>query len=167
MLAWTISSYDNRFGQGLRAAGNPSSRVTRAFSIMVNVLIQTDTRYPVNRKIIRKAIEDTFKKLKIENAGFEVSVAVVGQRKMKALANSYLQDGQKHQILTFALEEVNQNADVKGFVNPPDGILRLGDIVLCWPLVLEEASRDEMLVDEKVCELVNHGVEHLFGRDHE
>ena len=134
---------------------------------MVDVLIHTDTRYPVNRKIIRKAIEDTFKKLKIENAGFEVSVAVVGQRKMKALTNSYLQDGQKHQILTFALEEVNQNADVRGFVNPPDGILRLGDIVLCWPLVLEEASHDDIMVDDEVYKLVNHGTEHLLGKHHE
>lgn len=134
---------------------------------MANVLIHTDTRYPVNRKIIRKAIEDTFKKLKIENADFEVSVAVVGQRKMKALTNAYLQDNKKHQILTFALEDVNQNADIKGFVNQPDSILRLGDIILCWPDVLVEASRDEMLVDEKVCELVSHGVEHLMGKHHE
>ena len=133
---------------------------------MVNVLIHTDTRYPVNRKVIRAAIGETFKKLKVEDAGFEISVAVVGQRKMKLLTNSYLQDDDQHQILTFALEEVDQ-ASAGGFVNFPDGVLRLGDIILCWPQVLEEASRDDMMVDEEVYELVSHGVEHLLGKHHE
>jgi len=30
---------------------------------MVNVLIKTDTRYPVNRKTVRRAVFDTFKNI--------------------------------------------------------------------------------------------------------
>lgn len=148
---------------------------------MVNVLIHTDTRYPVNRKIIRSAAQDTFKKFKIENANLEVSVAVVGARKMKQLGDKYAGDGKKHQILTFALEEDPQNPRVLstsvpdskqksesyGFVNPPNEVLKIGDIVLCWPQVLMEASEDEMMVDDKVYELVCHGINHLLGQDHD
>lgn len=133
---------------------------------MVNVLIHTDTRYPVNRKIIRAAVGDTLKNLKVEGAGFEVSIAVVGQRKMNLLTKSYLADGAKHQILTFALEEVDQTS-TGGFVNYPDGILRLGDIILCWSEVLVCASRDDIMVDEEIYKLVAHGVEHLLGKHHE
>src|SRR3989344_6090176 len=130
---------------------------------MVNVLIHTDTRYPVNRKIIRAAVCDAFGNLKVEGAGFEVSVAVVGQRKMNFLTNAYLADGAKHQILTFVLEEVDQ-ATAGGFVNYPDEILRLGDIVLCWPEVLVCASRDDIMVDEEIYKLVAQGGFHLLGR---
>ena len=148
---------------------------------MIKVLIATDTRYQVNRKIIRAAVEDTFKKYKIENADFEVSVAVVGARKMKQLTDNYAGDGAKHQILTFALEQgerppkvlsaavqdSREQSPTHGFVNPAGEALNLGDIVLCWPEVLVEASQDEMMVDDKIYELVCHGVEHLFGRNHE
>src|SRR3990167_11416464 len=143
---------------------------------MIKVLIKTDTRYPVNRKIVRVAVEDTFKKYKIENANFEVSVAVVGARKMKQLTNKYLNDGGKHKNLTFALEEEarslrilsSSSEDMRGdlrshgFINPSGEILRLGDIVLCWPQTILEASEDEMMVDDKVYELICHGTEHLF-----
>ena len=148
---------------------------------MVNVLIHTDTRYPVNRKIVRTAVEDTFKKFKIENTDFEVSVAVVGARKMKQLTEKYLNDGGKHQILTFALEEEaksfrilnTSSEDMRGdlpshgFINPSGEILSLGDIVLCWPQTILEASEDEVMVDDKVYELICHGAEHLLGKDHE
>jgi len=133
---------------------------------MVNVLITTDSRYPVNRKIVRKAVLDTFAKHKIEESNAEISIAVVGERKMKDLCTNYLGDNQKHEVLTFALEEINSKVS-SGFVKSPDGVLRLGDVILCWPQVLVTASRDDVLVDKKVYSLVSHGVEHLLGEDHE
>src|SRR3989344_14549 len=102
---------------------------------MVNVIIHTDTRYPVNRKVIRRAVLDTFSEFKVESGDLEVSVAVVGSRKMKDLSLKFLKDGKTHEVLAFAQEEISQS-DGRGFVNPPDNILRLGDIVLCWPEIL-------------------------------
>ena len=132
---------------------------------MVKVLIHTDTRYPVNRKIIRKAVMDTFSKNKIKQMDAEISVAVVGERKMKDLGERYLDDGKKHEVLSFALEDI---ADVKGgFVNLPDEILRLGDVILCWPQVLSMAAEEDILVDDEVYFLTAHGVEHLLGKHHE
>lgn len=133
---------------------------------MVNVLITTDSRYPVNRKIVRKAVLDTFARHKIEESNAEISVAVVGKRKMKYLCDKHLGDNQKHEVLTFVLEEINSKMS-GGFVKSPDGVLRLGDVILCWPQVLETAASDDVLVDEKVYFLVSHGVEHLLGEDHE
>ncbi len=135
---------------------------------MITVLIHTDSRYPVNRKMIRKAVADTFKKHKFENLDAQVSVSVMGARKMKELSKKYLQDNKNHQILTFPFEDLGQRPENgQGFVNPPDDILRLGDVVLCWPQVLGEASKDDIMVDEEVYDLVCHGVEHLLGLDHE
>lgn len=130
---------------------------------MVNVLISTDTRYPVNRKVIRKAVGDVFKKNKIENLNSEISVAVVGGRKMKDLSRQYLEDDKDHEVLSFALEEVGEK---EAFINPPDEVLRLGDVILCWPEVLSMAASDDVMVDEEVYKLTCHGVEHLLGQHH-
>lgn len=135
------------------------------FTIMINVLIHTDTRYPVNRKIIRKAVEETLKNNKASNLSAEVSVAVVGSRKMRDLSEKYLKDDKRHQVLSFSFEDISESR--QGFVGLPDDVLRLGEIVLCWPEVIEEASRDDEMVDDKVYELTSHGVEHLLGKHHE
>ncbi len=154
---------------------------------MLSVLIHTDTRYPVNRKVIRQAVADVFAAnninpstsggemlrslsldelgtagLKLNDTDAEVSVSVVGERKMKAISLQYLGDGKKHGILSFSFEEA-----AGGFVNPPDGILRLGDIILCWGEVLLAAIRDDVLVDEELYLLTSHGVLHLLGKHHE
>lgn len=139
---------------------------------MIKILIHTDTRYPVNRKVIRKAIEDTLMKYKIANLDAEVSVAVIGKRKMKEIGEKYLNDSRAHDVLSFPLEEVSKginpnNMSRQGFINSPDDILRLGDIILCWPKVLETASSDDVMVDDEVYFLTSHATEHLLGKHHE
>src|SRR4030042_3637215 len=103
---------------------------------MITILIHTDTRYAVNRKVVKKAVSDTFKKNKAVGLDAEVSVAVVGSRKMRILTSEYLKDDKDHEILTFGYEEITQHkisysGASQGYVNPPDEILKLGDIVLC------------------------------------
>lgn len=127
---------------------------------MIKVLISTDPRYPVNRKVLRRAVAEVFEREKIADVSAEVSVSVVGRRKMKVLTDKYLKDGRNHEVLSFPIEEA------PGFAASPDDVLRLGDVVLCWPEVLLCAARDDVLVDEEVLMLVAHGVEHLFGKHH-
>ena len=133
---------------------------------MVQVDILSDTRYPVNRKAVRKAIIETLVKNKILQGEVEVSVAVVGRRKMRNLTTLYLKDNKNHEVLAFPLEEVTQETK-KGFINAPDETLRLGDIILCWPEVLLSASRNDVMVDDEVFFLTAHATEHLIGRHHE
>ncbi|MEX2028439.1 MAG: rRNA maturation RNase YbeY [Candidatus Curtissbacteria bacterium] len=128
---------------------------------MLRVLLSTDPRYPVNRKVLRRAVLEVFEREKIADVAAEVSVSVVGRRKMKALTAKYLKDGRDHEVLSFPIEEA------QGFAGSPDGVLRLGDVVLCWPEVLICAARDNVTCDEEVSKLTAHGVEHLLGKHHE
>jgi len=50
-------------------------------------------------------------------------------------------------------------------MQPPDK-LYLGDIVLSFPKVIEECARDNMLIDDRVDELVEHSLMHLLGFHH-
>lgn len=133
---------------------------------MVKVLITSDSRYPVNRKVIKSAVNAVFKAENIESLDAEVSVLVCGSRKMKDLTSKYLGDELDHEVLSFPLEETKVDKHVSFSRNSGD-VLRLGDVVVCWPKVLELAARDDMLVDDKLAFLVSHGVEHLLGKHHE
>jgi len=133
---------------------------------MLTILIKTDTRYLVNRKIIRKAVSDTLSRHKAGDMNAEVSVAVVGERKMSELSKNYLKDTEKHEVLSFPLEDLSSR-NGQGFIIHPDGILRLGDVILCWPQVLLAAAHDGVMVDDEVYLLTAHSVEHLLGKHHE
>ena len=53
-----------------------------------------------------------------------------------------------------------------GFVMPR-GPLMLGDVVVCWSVAVKQAGEKNILVDDEVDILVEHGVRHLLGEDHD
>lgn len=91
---------------------------------------------------------------------------VVGKRKMRQLSARFMKDSQDHEVLSFPLEEITSDTG-KGFVNVPDGVLRLGDVVLSWPEIVALAGTEDVMVDDEVYKLTAHSVEHLLGKHHE
>lgn len=126
----------------------------------VKVPIFVESRYKVNRKRIKSTVSTLLDKNEV-NGQIEVSIAIVGDRKMRALSKKYKGEDKTRNILSFSLAEGELT------VMPKADTLMLGDIVLSYPEVIREASRDEVLVDDKVDELVVHGLEHLLGLHHE
>ncbi|HSA83639.1 MAG TPA: rRNA maturation RNase YbeY [Patescibacteria group bacterium] len=123
------------------------------------VLIYVESRYKVNRKKIQSAVLTVLK----DNAvltPIEVSIAIVGDRKMAKLNKQYRGKEGTTNVLSFPLAEGEQT-------HLPGDIARLGDIVISYPMVIKEAVQYEMLVDERVDELVKHGMRHLLGLHHE
>ena len=48
----------------------------------------------------------------------------------------------------------------------PSNITRLGDVVISYPEVIRESSAQNMMVDDRIDELVKHGLLHLLGIHH-
>ena len=125
----------------------------------VSVLIFVESRYKVNRKRIKQVIKYALAK----NAGdgaVEVSIAIVGDRKMRELSKKYKGEDKTRNILSYSQAEGEP-------IKVPSNGLRLGDVVLSYPQVINDAVRDEMLVDDKVDQLIEHGLMHLLGIHHE
>lgn len=123
------------------------------------VLIYVESRYKVNRKRIKSAIQFVLEDQNIQTP-LEVSVAIIGDRKMRALNKKYRNLDKTTNVLSFPLSEGEQT-------KLPAGITRLGDIIISYPMVIKEAAGQDMLVDDRVEELVQHGMLHLLGLHHE
>ena len=123
---------------------------------MTTVDIFSESRYKVDRDRIRQAIENCL----LENhitTHVELSVSIVGERKMKDLHEKYMETHETTDVLSFPLEGTNY----------PDDILRLGDIVVCYPVAVRQAGENNRLVDEEIDFLVDHGCRHLLGIHHD
>lgn len=125
----------------------------------VKVLIYVESRYKVNRKRIKSAINFVLEEQNIQSP-IEVSVAIIGDRKMRALNKQYRDKDKTTNILSFPLTEGEQT-------KLPTDITRLGDIIISYPEVVRESAEQELLIDDRVEELVQHGMLHLLGLHHE
>lgn len=118
---------------------------------MNTVLVSSDSRYPIHRKKITKTVLDCLSLAGIGDV--EVSVAVVGSRKIKELNKKWRNLDEITTVLTFGLEEPR---DAKG-------TLRIGDIVVSYPQAREIAIGDDLTMDQAVEKLVIHGMNNLLG----
>lgn len=126
---------------------------------MINVLLFSESRYPVNRREVKKIVETVLGQQGI-NGDIEVSISVVGDRKMKALNLQYRNEDKTTDVLSFSQRE--------GDTQPtPDGVIRLGDIIISFPQAVNNARIKECLVDEEINFLISHALLHLLGIHHE
>lgn len=123
------------------------------------VPIFVESRYKINRKRVKQVVFDVINKNEITGS-VEVSIAIVGDRKMRQLSKQYKGEDKTRNILSFSQTEGKA-------IKIPTDALRLGDIVLSYPEVINDAIKDEMLVDDKVDQLIEHGLMHLLGLHHE
>lgn len=122
-----------------------------------SVPIYVESRYRVNRKRIVKCVEDELRKHDISGDA-EVSIAIVGRRKMHSLNKRYRGLDKATNVLSFLQNE--------GEAMPHPDNTMLGDVVVCYPIAVEQAAIENTLVDEKICELIAHSVRHLLGIHH-
>jgi len=127
----------------------------------MKVVIKTDSRFPINRKKIRQTVVLVLRENGVA-AEVEVSVAIVGDRKMRELNQKYLNRKRTTSVLSFPLENAVESSGL-GFAEFPDGILRLGDIVISYPQALKMAMKENILIGEEISNLIRHGMKSLLG----
>jgi probable rRNA maturation factor len=134
---------------------------------MIKIFVSKQSNYPVKVTGIKKKLAEFLAKSGIISDA-DVSIAIVGDKKMMEIGKKYLKDvhgrpdKKLHNVLSFVPGEVKGR-----FVYPPDGKIHLGEIIVCYPLAVKEAGEENVLIDERVYELIEHGALHLMGIHHE
>lgn len=122
---------------------------------MISTLISSGSRYSISRIKVKEKITQILGRVGLDDV--EVSVSIVGDRKIRALNREYRKIDETTDVLSFPLEEPRDQ----------DGILRLGDIVISYPQARKWAGERNKLVSEIISELVEHGLMHLLGFEYD
>ena len=129
---------------------------------MIKVEVRKDSSYLIKKEKIVETLQSALKK-NDPSSDLYVSVAIVDEKKMKDIARMFLgESGVVHNVLTFTANETRD-----AFINPPDSLQDLGEIVICYEKAESEAEEEGVSVDERILELVEHGAEHLIGIHHD
>ena len=137
---------------------------------MVNIIVSSDSRYQIDKLAVQNAVVEVLQRHRIFR-DVEISISVVGDRKMHEINRKYRGVNSTTNILSFALEDPNSGAQLQhvpkvGFVKAPDNILRLGDIIISYPQVINDASLEGVSIEGELRFLIEHGINHLLGIHH-
>lgn len=115
---------------------------------MINIV--SSSRYKINRQKIKIFIQETFEKKQVD-PNYSLNVVFVGKNKMKVFTEKYKNEKETLPILSFKYnEEVGEKE------------ILLGEIIICYPLVILLAAERNKRVDEMINDLVKHGIENLL-----
>ncbi len=128
----------------------------------ISLSLQQDFQSPeleLKRAQLKKIIETT-----LLHVGYkedcEIGIACVDLDESQQLNLQYREKDKPTNVLSFP-------SDIPEEVLPMLDALPLGDLVICIPVVLQEALEQKKTAQNHFAHLLVHGVLHLLGYDHE
>lgn len=125
------------------------------------IVVECEEEFGLDIEQVRGRVERTIQECK-GDGNYGVNIVICGAETMKELHYQYMVDQgyveELHDVLSFPTEDTEPD---------PDGVLRLGDIAVCFPVATQQASEAGKPVQEEVEFLACHGTMHLMGVHHD
>ena len=111
------------------------------------------------KKIVRQV-------LKAEGVAppYEVSLVFTDSETVKQLNRDYRGLDESTDVLAFYM--LPQKGTDSSFALPPDGVTRLGEVIISYPQAVTQAGEQGHSLERELALLVIHGILHLLGCDH-
>jgi probable rRNA maturation factor len=123
-----------------------------------------DEAWPDCDALIEKCVKAALHYCKTDTQGrpFELSVLLTDNNQVQDLNRDYREKDKPTNVLSFPALE----CDKPGHLILEPGPLHLGDIILAYGVVAQEASDQKIAFEDHLSHLIVHGVLHLLGFDH-
>ena len=128
----------------------------------LSLSLQQDFQAPelvLKRAYIKKVIETALRYIDV-NQDCEIGIACVDNDESHKLNLEYRQKDKPTNVLSFP-------SDIPEEILPMLNAWPMGDLVICIPVVLQEAIDQSKTPIEHFTHMLVHGVLHLMGYDHE
>jgi len=131
----------------------------------INVLIDEDLEGNLEASWLQSVAQQILVAQGV-GADAELGLVIATQQRVQQLNRNYLGRDEPTDVLAFsAREEVG--ADLSPFVQPPDGVLHLGEVIISYPQAVIQAEEHQHSIKKELAILIIHGVLHLLGYEHD
>jgi probable rRNA maturation factor len=96
---------------------------------------------------------------------YEVSLVFTDSDTVKQLNRDYRGVDEPTDVLAFYM--LPQKEADSSFTLPPDGVTRLGEVIISYPQAVVQAREQGHSPEKELALLIIHGILHLLGYDHE
>ena len=97
----------------------------------------------------------------------EIGVLVTDNKTVHKLNRIYRGENEPTDVLSFQTNIGESTAPEAPFVNAPDGVNHLGEVIISYHQALKQARERGLTISQELAILVVHGTLHLLGYDHE
>jgi len=128
--------------------------------------IQIDKNFQkhLSKEWLRRVVEHSLAAQGIASE-VELGLLITDDETVRKLNQEYRGVDETTDVLSFAL--VERKPGSSPFINPPDGLLHLGEVVISYPQAARQAEENNHQVEEEIALLVIHGILHLLGYEHD
>ena len=131
----------------------------------INVLIDDELEDCPEASWLKGVVEEVLLAQRV-GSSVELGLVITSQERVQELNRLYRGKDKPTDVLAFsAREEIG--ADFPPFVQPPDGVLHLGEVIISYPQVITQAEEHQHSVQREIAILIIHGVLHLLGYEHD
>ena len=96
---------------------------------------------------------------------YEVSLVFTDSETVQRLNRDYRGVNEPTDVLAFY--QLPQKGTEFSFAVPPDGVTRLGEVIISYPQAVAQAREQGHSNERELALLIIHGILHLLGYDHE
>ncbi len=136
----------------------------------INILIDEDYGGYLEVRWLQSVAEQV---LVAQDAGsrVELGLVITNQERVQQLNRSYLGRDEPTDVLAFPMLPeplaTGESEVFSPFVQPPDGVLHLGEVIISYPQAVIQAEEHRHSVKREIAILIIHGVLHLLGYEHD
>ena len=101
----------------------------------------------------------------------ELGLVITNQERVQQLNQSYLGKAEPTDVLAFSMLPeplaTGESEAFSPFVQPPDGVLHLGEVIISYPQAVIQAEEHHHSIKREIAIHIIHGVLHLLGYEHD
>ena len=130
----------------------------------VGISIEKEFRGMVDEEWVKRIAQTVLKDERVVSP-YEISLVFTDSETVKQLNRDYRGIDEPTDVLAFYILPQNEVDD--SFALPPDGVTRLGEVIISYPQAVEQAREQGHSPERELALLIIHGILHLLGYDHE
>jgi len=130
----------------------------------IEISVEEKFRGVVDQGWVRKIAQTVLKAERVAPP-YEVGLVFTDSEMVKQLNRDYRGVDEPTDVLAFYMLPQKEVDD--SFALPPDGVTRLGEVIISYPQAVEQAKEQGHAAERELALLVIHGILHLLGYDHE
>jgi probable rRNA maturation factor len=97
----------------------------------------------------------------------EMGLVITDNKTIRKLNKTYRRNDKPTDVLAFhMIPGTSQESELR-FVDPPDGVHHLGEVVISYPQAVQQAQEQGHNIAQELALLIVHGILHLLGYEHE
>ncbi len=133
----------------------------------INIFIEPEFRASVKKIWLKKLASKILQELSLSTPS-EIGIVITNDKEIHRLNKAYRNKDRPTDVLSFYMvpEDVSSRQKQQ-FIDAPDGLSHLGEVVISYPQAVLQAAERRHDVKNEIMLLMVHGMLHLLGYDHE